>query len=109
MIFNQEEAKSLNMNQRLTERYSSDRLPTPYQRFLLVVNNLFPYFKTLKILMTVFTPILILIWFAKNFNEIKKAKERGGSMMNDLQNNNVFYVMNTIDLNYYEASLVRFS
>jgi len=59
--------------------------------------------------MTIFTPILILIWYAKNFKEVQKNKANGISLMKDLNNDNIFYISNTIDLNYYETLLVRVS
>lgn len=42
---------------RLIEKYSDkDRVPTAYERFVWLANFLYPYFQTMKIIMTIFTP-----------------------------------------------------
>ena len=71
--------------ERLLVKYSDkDRVPTAYERFCWLVNFLYPYFKTFKTLMTIFTPskylkfelflVLILIWYAKNFKRITRTQ-----------------------------------
>eukprot|EP00347_Sterkiella_histriomuscorum_P009816 403339776 len=106
---NTQEFQSKKIMQRLQVKFDKNYIPTAYERFIWIINMLFPYFKTIKIVMTIFTPILILIWYAKNFKEVSKRKQQGITLMKDLQNDNIFYISNTIDLNYYETLLVRVS
>ena len=42
--------------QRLQVKFDKNYVPTAYERFIWLVNMLFPYFKTIKIVMTIFTP-----------------------------------------------------
>lgn len=51
------EERKKKIRERLIKKYSDkDRVPTAYERFVWLVNFLFPYFKTAKIIMTIFTP-----------------------------------------------------
>ena len=53
---NLEETKKKIM-ERVAAKYSNkDRVPTAYERFVWLVNFLYPYFKTFKTIMTIFTP-----------------------------------------------------
>ena len=51
-----EERKKKIMERLLAKYCDKERLPTAYERFIWLVNFLYPYFKTLKIVMTVITP-----------------------------------------------------
>ena len=50
------EDKKKNITVNLKEKYDKNHVPTAYERFVWLVNVLCPYFKTIKILMTIFTP-----------------------------------------------------
>lgn len=56
LTLNNEEFRKKKILQRLIRKYDQDYKPTPYERFVRLINILFPYFKTIKILMTIFTP-----------------------------------------------------
>ena len=57
LTLNAIEEKKKRIMERLLIRYSDkDRVPTAYERFCWLVNFLYPYFKTFKTLMTIFTP-----------------------------------------------------
>lgn len=57
LTLNQIEEKKKRIMERLLIKYSDkDRVPTAYERFCWLVNFLYPYFKTFKTLMTIFTP-----------------------------------------------------
>ncbi len=113
------EEKKKRIFERLRLKYNDkERIPTAYERFVWLVNFLFPYFKTFKIIMTVVTPsnlklhliysvVLILIWYPKNFKRVSRGTKRG--VLSDLGKENLFYISHTIDLNYYETLLLRLS
>ena len=57
LTLNTIEEKKKRIMERLLIKYSDkDRVPTAYERFCWLVNFLYPYFKTFKTLMTIFTP-----------------------------------------------------
>lgn len=57
LALNAMEEKKKRIMMRLREKYNDkNRVPTAYERFVWLVNVLFPYFKTFKIIMTVVTP-----------------------------------------------------
>ena len=57
LTLNAIEEKKKRIMERLLIKYSDkDRVPTAYERFCWLVNFLYPYFKTFKTLMTIFTP-----------------------------------------------------
>lgn len=57
LTLNTIEEKKKRIMERLLIKYSEkDRVPTAYERFCWLVNFLYPYFKTFKTLMTIFTP-----------------------------------------------------
>lgn len=57
LALNTMEEQKKKIMERLLKKYSDkDRVPTAYERFVWMVNFLFPYFRTLKIIMTIFTP-----------------------------------------------------
>lgn len=51
-----EEQKKKIMENLLAKYNDKDRVPTAYERFQWLVNVLFPYYKTLKVFMTIFAP-----------------------------------------------------
>ncbi len=62
LTLNTIEEKKKRIMQRLLIKYSDkDRVPTAYERFCWLVNFLYPYFKTFKTIMTIFTPSKSLI------------------------------------------------
>lgn len=57
LALNTMEERKKKIMRRLIAKYSDkDRVPTAYERFVWLVNFLYPYFKTFKIIMTVITP-----------------------------------------------------
>ena len=72
--------------------------------------------------MTILTPsnnliminitVLMLLWYAKNFKRIANdtdSTNRVGrlGLLRDLKKDSLFYLSNSIDLNYYENMLLR--
>ena len=54
----------------------------------------------------------MLLWYAKNFRRIAKDSDstnRVGrlGLLRDLKKDSLFYLSNSIDLNYYENMLLR--
>jgi len=57
LVLNSMEEKKKKIMERLMAKYSDkDRVPTAYERFVWLINFLYPYFKTVKLIMTIFTP-----------------------------------------------------
>ena len=56
LTMNNEEVIKKKIIQRLMHKFDKNHVPTAYERFVWLVNVLFPYFKTVKIVMTIFTP-----------------------------------------------------
>lgn len=56
LALNKDEANKKRLIPRLNQKYDKNHVPTAYERFLWLINFLFPYFKTIKIVMTIFTP-----------------------------------------------------
>ena len=57
LAINRDEEQKKKIMQRLFAKYSDkEHVPTAYERFVWLVNFLFPYFKTFKVIMTIFTP-----------------------------------------------------
>ena len=81
------------------------------ERFYRIYNALLPYFKTAKVIMTLLTPLLIIIWYARYFRKLKMMEDSlafsQGKLMDNLHNENVFYMQPTADLNPKETILVR--
>ncbi|CDW79580.1 lon peptidase n-terminal domain and ring finger protein 3 [Stylonychia lemnae] len=104
LVLNNQEAQNKKIMQRVQLKFDKNYVPTAYERFIWLINMLSPYFKTIFF---IFTPILILLFYAKNLKEVQKSKQQGITLMKELQNDNIFYISNSIDLNYYETLLVR--
>jgi hypothetical protein len=56
LTLNNLEEKRKQIFRRLKEKMDDAHVPTAYERFLWLFNFLFPYLKTIRILMTIFTP-----------------------------------------------------
>lgn len=72
LALNVMEEKKKRIMERVIAKYSDkDRVPTAYERFIWLVNFLFPYFKTFKIIMTVITPsklpLLLIIYSSDSY------------------------------------------
>jgi hypothetical protein len=117
LALNSMEEKKKRIMERVLAKYSDkDRVPTAYERFVWLVNFLFPYFKTLKIIMTVITPsknlqitlsilllVLILIWYTRNLQRVSRSSSGQGcsgrwNIFKDLEKDNMFYISKIIDL-----------
>ena len=75
LALNTMEDRKKKIMERVTEKYSDkDRVPTAYERFIWLVNFLFPYFKTAKIIMTIFTPskLIKVKAYSPNINMVCK-------------------------------------
>jgi hypothetical protein len=56
LAMNNDEITKKKIVERLMLKYDKDHVPTAYERFVWFINVMFPYFKTVKIVMTIFTP-----------------------------------------------------
>lgn len=76
LTLNTIEEKKKRIMERLLIKYSDkDRVPTAYERFCWLVNFLYPYFKTFKTLMTIFTPsknLIVINIYSSYSNLVRK-------------------------------------
>jgi hypothetical protein len=98
--------------------------PGALERVLRLINSLYPYFQTIKTLMTILTPsksatphgftsiVLMLLWYAKNFRRITDSEVPGTTesklgLLKELRNDSIFYLTSSIDINSYENLILR--